>query len=127
MIKITNLLLSLALLFCAVPKAKAAVFFAQGGGASKKISLTFDDGPGKSTAKILDILKDKNVKATFFLVGERVRRFPELTKRIAMEGHEIANHTFVHINFYLYQDPDKQKAILREIISSEDEIIKPQA
>ena len=124
MIKITNLFLSLALLFCTSPKAQSAIFFAQGASSSKKIALTFDDGPGKSTSKILDILKDKNVKAAFFLIGERVERFPKLTQRIAQEGHEIANHTGAHINFYLYQKPDKQKAIIREIISSEDEIIK---
>jgi peptidoglycan/xylan/chitin deacetylase (PgdA/CDA1 family) len=124
MIKTPIIFLSFALLFCAAPKTQAIVFFSQGAVSSKKIALTFDDGPGKSTAKILDILKDKNVKATFFLIGERARRFPKLAERIALEGHEIANHTFAHVNFYLYQEPDKQKALIKEIILSEDEIIK---
>ncbi|MFF0431320.1 polysaccharide deacetylase family protein [Streptomyces sp. NPDC004327] len=63
----------------------------------KCIALTFDAGPGKDTPRLLDILKEKNVKATFFLLGEKhVKRYPEVVKRIAGEGHEVANHTWSH-------------------------------
>ncbi|MDO9536310.1 MAG: polysaccharide deacetylase family protein [Bacillota bacterium] len=59
--------------------------------------LTFDDGPGeKVTPQILDILRDENIKATFFVVGERVQRYQEILLRIYEEGHAIGNHTYSH-------------------------------
>lgn len=65
--------------------------------AAKRIALTFDDGPSKRyTAKILDILKAHGVKATFFVVGENVQKFPDLLSREIAEGHEIGNHTYSH-------------------------------
>lgn len=64
---------------------------------SKRIALTFDDGPdARNTAKILDILKEENISATFFLVGERVGHYPTVVKRIFNEGHLIANHSQSH-------------------------------
>jgi cellulose synthase/poly-beta-1,6-N-acetylglucosamine synthase-like glycosyltransferase/peptidoglycan/xylan/chitin deacetylase (PgdA/CDA1 family)/spore germination protein YaaH len=64
-----------------------------------KIVLTFDDGPDPVwTPKILDVLKQENVKAAFFVVGENGQANPELVKRIAAEGHEIGNHSFTHPN-----------------------------
>jgi peptidoglycan/xylan/chitin deacetylase (PgdA/CDA1 family) len=63
-----------------------------------KVALTFDDGPFKVTGDILDILKAYNVKATFFLVGQQVKKFPDLAKRILAEGHEIGNHSYSHKN-----------------------------
>lgn len=63
------------------------------------IALTFDDGPDAVwTPKILDILKQENVKAAFFIVGENGQSNPDLIKRIVAEGHEIGNHTFTHPN-----------------------------
>jgi cellulose synthase/poly-beta-1,6-N-acetylglucosamine synthase-like glycosyltransferase/peptidoglycan/xylan/chitin deacetylase (PgdA/CDA1 family) len=67
------------------------------GNSQKKIAITFDDGPDPQwTTKILDILKEKNVKATFFLIGVEAQENASLTKRIYNEGHEIGNHTFTH-------------------------------
>ena len=64
-----------------------------------KIVLTFDDGPDPVwTPKILDILKQENVKATFFIVGQNGQTNPDLVKRIFAEGHEIGNHSFTHPN-----------------------------
>jgi len=64
-----------------------------------KLALTFDDGPDPVwTPKILEILKEKNVKATFFIVGENGQSNPDLVKRIYAEGHEIGNHSFTHPN-----------------------------
>ena len=63
------------------------------------VCLTFDDGPGESTPLILDTLKRLGVRATFFLVGENVERYPHLARRIAEEGHEIGNHSFSHPYF----------------------------
>jgi polysaccharide deacetylase family sporulation protein PdaB len=63
----------------------------------KVIALTFDDGPDpEHTPQILDLLKQYEGKATFFLTGKKVERFPELTLRELNEGHELANHTFNH-------------------------------
>jgi peptidoglycan-N-acetylglucosamine deacetylase len=63
----------------------------------KVIALTFDDGPWKdSTQKILDILKENNVKATFFVLGSMLQEYPDLGKKIVTEGHVIANHTWHH-------------------------------
>jgi cellulose synthase/poly-beta-1,6-N-acetylglucosamine synthase-like glycosyltransferase/peptidoglycan/xylan/chitin deacetylase (PgdA/CDA1 family) len=67
------------------------------GNSQKKIAITFDDGPDPQwTPKILDVLKEKNVKATFFLIGVEAQENASLTKRIYNEGHEIGNHTFTH-------------------------------
>jgi cellulose synthase/poly-beta-1,6-N-acetylglucosamine synthase-like glycosyltransferase/peptidoglycan/xylan/chitin deacetylase (PgdA/CDA1 family)/spore germination protein YaaH len=64
-----------------------------------KIALTFDDGPDPAwTPKILDILKQENVKATFFIVGENGQANPDLVKRIFADGHAIGNHSFTHPN-----------------------------
>ncbi len=61
------------------------------------IYLTFDDGPNEPyTSQILDILKIYKAKATFFVCGKCVERFPETAKRIAQEGHTIGNHTWSH-------------------------------
>jgi peptidoglycan/xylan/chitin deacetylase (PgdA/CDA1 family) len=63
----------------------------------KVIALTFDDGPWpKSTAQVLDILKKNNIPGTFFVVGQNVKNYPDLTRRIVAEGHSIANHTWHH-------------------------------
>ncbi|MGA9564676.1 MAG: polysaccharide deacetylase family protein, partial [Candidatus Korobacteraceae bacterium] len=67
------------------------------GSSPKKIAITFDDGPDPEwTPKILDVLKEKNAKATFFLIGVEAEKNASLTKRIYNEGHEIGNHTFTH-------------------------------
>src|SRR5262249_34043027 len=64
-----------------------------------KVALTFDDGPSAEwTPKILDILKQKGVKATFFIVGSNGETNPSLVQRILAEGHEIGSHTFTHPN-----------------------------
>ena len=65
--------------------------------AAPTVALTFDDGPsGRFTRALLDGLAERNVKATFFLCGYRIRQYPELAQRIAEEGHEIGCHGFSH-------------------------------
>jgi cellulose synthase/poly-beta-1,6-N-acetylglucosamine synthase-like glycosyltransferase/peptidoglycan/xylan/chitin deacetylase (PgdA/CDA1 family) len=67
------------------------------GAANKKLALTFDDGPDPEwTPKILDILKEKNVPATFFVIGEEASKSPGLLKRAYAEGHSVGNHTYTH-------------------------------
>lgn len=61
------------------------------------IALTFDDGPHpQNTPRLLDILKARNAKATFFVVGTNARRYPDILRRIVAEGHEIGNHSNNH-------------------------------
>lgn len=73
----------------------------------KIVYLTFDDGPTISaTPKILDILKDENVKATFFVIGKYVDKYPEIVKRAYEEGHYIANHGYDHNNSILYKNKE---------------------
>lgn len=63
----------------------------------KRVFLSFDDGPSKTvTPLILDLLKQENIKATFFVLGNRVEQNPEILKRIYEEGHYIANHGYSH-------------------------------
>ncbi|MFE6717215.1 polysaccharide deacetylase family protein [Streptomyces albidoflavus] len=64
---------------------------------AKCIALTFDGGPGKDTPELLDLLKREEVPATFFLLGKKhIEKYPETVRRIAKEGHEVANHTWNH-------------------------------
>lgn len=67
------------------------------GAPGKRVVISFDDGPDPEwTPKILDVLKQYNVKATFFTIGLEAEKFPGILKRIYREGHEIGNHTFTH-------------------------------
>jgi peptidoglycan/xylan/chitin deacetylase (PgdA/CDA1 family) len=68
-------------------------------GKKKSVVLTFDDGPDPEfTPRILDILKEKNVKATFFVIGKKAAQYPDIVKRMDEEGHVIANHSYSHHN-----------------------------
>jgi peptidoglycan/xylan/chitin deacetylase (PgdA/CDA1 family) len=61
------------------------------------VRLTFDDGPVRAkTPRVLDVLSKYRVKATFFVIGQRVRRYPRLVKREYREGHSVQNHTYTH-------------------------------
>lgn len=69
---------------------------------SRHISITFDDGPNEPyTSRILDILKEYDIRATFFVIGENASKFPETIKRELREGHEVGNHTYNHKVFPL--------------------------
>lgn len=73
----------------------------------KVLYLTFDDGPsGEVTERILDILKERKVRATFFVIGESVRRYPQTAKRIVEEGHTIGIHCDSHDYKVLYAGVD---------------------
>ena len=67
-----------------------------------KIWLTFDDGPSKeATPFILKTLKEEHIKATFFLVGEQIKKHPDLVKKIITDGHIVANHSYSHKSGWL--------------------------
>ena len=64
---------------------------------SPVVALTFDDGPHpENTPRLLDILRSRQVKATFFVTGKNSQRYPSILRRISLEGHEIGNHTMTH-------------------------------
>ncbi len=80
-------------------KMPASFVIRRGGDTPGKIALTFDDGPSPDwTPRILDILKEKGVHATFFIIGENGAAHPRLVQRILAEGHDLGNHTFTHPN-----------------------------
>jgi peptidoglycan-N-acetylglucosamine deacetylase len=75
------------------------------GAVPHKIALTFDDGPDpRWTPAILDILKDKGVHASFFIIGENAGTYPDLVRREVAEGHDVGNHTFTHPNLSVVPD-----------------------
>lgn len=64
----------------------------------RRVYLTFDDGPiPEATPFVLDTLRERGIKATFFMVGENAYKHPELYKRVVSEGHSIGNHTYNHM------------------------------
>lgn len=72
----------------------------------KRVFLTFDDGPSKSvTTAILDILKQENIKASFFVLGSRVELNPSVVKRAYDEGHYLASHGYSHVYSKIYANP----------------------
>lgn len=89
----------------------------------KTIFLTFDDGPSdRVTPKILDVLKEENVKATFFIVGKNAVRRKEILRRAAREGHTLGVHSYSHVYNEIYssaqsllEDIDKCNAVIKEI------------
>lgn len=83
----------------------------------KVIALTFDDGPNAAqTPQILDLLKQYDAKATFFVVGKRMEKYPDLVRREANEGHELANHTYNH-PYFKQSTPSEQ--IRQEILKNQ--------
>lgn len=90
------------------------------------VALTFDDGPSAATTpRLLDILKEKEVVATFFELGGKVRNNPEITQRADREGHEIGSHTMYHQNLIrisraaVEADVWEAKGVFREVIGRE--------
>jgi len=78
----------------------------------KAVALTFDDGPSPVwTPRILDVLKEAQVKATFFMLGMHVQRYPDVARRVAEEGHEIGNHTYDHRGVFYYKPEELNKEV----------------
>lgn len=99
---------------------------------SPKIALTFDDGPHPVyTEKLLDGLKERGVKATFFVTGEHAKRHPELIKRMQEEGHLIGNHTYSHVQLRsdnageFEEELRKTNAVIEEITGQEVLYVRP--
>jgi hypothetical protein len=82
---------------------------------TKKVYLTFDDGPGSQTGKILDILKKNHVKATFFVTGKEDASSKKMYKRIVKEGHTLAMHSYSHIQDVIYDSKEAFAKDLKQI------------
>ena len=87
-------------------------FVREGPAEGNRIALTFDDGPTLGvTDLILDVLKERKLRATFFMIGKRVAESPELARRVLAEGHEVGNHTFTHANLTQLSDTAAEREI----------------
>jgi peptidoglycan-N-acetylglucosamine deacetylase len=81
--------------------------------AKREIFITFDDGPiPGATTHALDVLKEYDAKATFFCIGDNVRKHPEIYQRLIDEGHGIGNHSLNHLNGWKYNDYSYVKNVL---------------
>ena len=96
------------------------------------IAITFDDGPGYSTTvKLLDGLAERNVKATFFLIGNKIENNREIVERMHREGHLIGNHTYSHVdlacigNASALQEIQKTNELIRGITGEDVKYIRP--
>lgn len=76
-------------------------------------ALTFDDGPSLNTPRLLDMLSEYGIPATFFLLGKQAERYPSFVQRIVAEGHEVGNHTYSHPNLRLLSPANKTQEIAR--------------
>lgn len=87
----------------------------------KVVALTFDDGPQETNGILLDMLKEKDVRATFFMIGENIEKRPELVKRAYAEGHDIAWHSYEHkltahsTREYVEEDIKKGVALIEKV------------
>lgn len=85
------------------------------------IAITFDDGPHpQNTPRLLDMLKERGIKATFFLIGKSAATWPDVVKRIVAEGHEVANHTWTHPQLTHLKD----SKVMDELQTTHDAIVK---
>lgn len=103
-----------------VPPAGAKVGYSQVNITEKVLAMTFDDGPHPSlTPKLLDILKARNIKCTFFVIGKNAQMYPNIIRRMIAEGHEVANHTWTHASLTSLSD----EQIRSELKRSEDALV----
>ena len=96
-----------------------------------KIALTFDDGPSIYTEELLDGLKERGVKATFFVIGESAEVYPEIVTREAAEGHIVGNHTYHHVEITKLsvtaarEEIEKTNEILEKLTQKKTEYVRP--
>jgi peptidoglycan/xylan/chitin deacetylase (PgdA/CDA1 family) len=82
------------------------------------VALTFDDGPSRWTPLVLDLLREYEARATFFVIGARVREHPDLVRRIVAEGHELGSHTVTHPRLTEIEEDE----VRREIQGGQDAV-----
>ncbi|MBE9915453.1 polysaccharide deacetylase family protein [Paenibacillus donghaensis] len=91
-----------------------SIFLLSGSPSKREVALTFDDAPDDHfTPRILDVLKHEGVKATFFVVGNRLEAHPDIVRRMVKEGHIIGNHSYDHANLPKLSDADFQNQVVK--------------
>jgi len=96
----------------------------------KEIFLTFDDGPNEHTLKILNILKNFEAKATFFVCGKNLEKFPEIAEKVVEEKQSIGNHTYSHSINFLFpwnfkKEIEKTNQIIQRLTGERKKIFRP--
>lgn len=130
------ILLTILAIICVIGSLEQAEVLVMGKASaekdSKKIALTFDDGPHPYyTGQLLKGLKERNVKVTFFITGQNVEAYPEIVKEIHEDGHLIGNHTYHHIQLTsqnaeaFKQEIVKTNEIIREVTGEDTIYIRP--
>jgi peptidoglycan-N-acetylglucosamine deacetylase len=114
------------------PKNATIEFIKNGPSRGNRIALTFDDGPTpRVTDSILDELKKRKLRATFFMIGERVATAPDLARRVLAEGHEVGNHTYTHPKLTTLSDAqadveiEKTQQIMYSVLGHRPELFRP--
>ena len=98
----------------------------------KLVALTFDEGPYPPyTGQLLDVLKEKRIPATFFVIGQNAAKHPELVRRIAAEGHQLGNHTYNHVDLLkadrqgVISEIDKTNQVIAGIAGYAPHVMRP--
>ena len=97
----------------------------------KQIAFTFDDGPGEYTLQLLEGLRERDAKASFFLLGSHAEQYPELVEQMYSDGHLIGNHTYSHINMRksskseVLEELNKTDAVIEEITGEKPKFVRP--
>ena len=92
----------------------------------KEIFLSFDDGPHPTiTPIVLDMLAAHGAKASFFCIGDRVKRYPDIYQRILNEGHAVGNHTFHHLNGWKTKDEDYMSDVEQAVKVIDSSLFRP--
>lgn len=100
-------------------------------GSDRSICLTFDDGPHPNTEKILDTLKRQGAKASFFLNGAQVKKYPALARKIRDDGHFIGNHFFDHVSVktldaqQMKRQVEETEALIKEVTGASISAVRP--
>jgi peptidoglycan-N-acetylglucosamine deacetylase len=104
----------------------------RGPAGSRKVALTFDDGPlPPYSEQILDILRSRNAKATFFVCGKDAEQHPEILRRICSEGHTIGNHTWSHPYLYFMnrakcaEEIDRTQRVIQQVTGGTPRFFRP--
>ncbi|MCM1102656.1 MAG: polysaccharide deacetylase family protein [Clostridium sp.] len=115
-----------------VPAWKHADIRGQGEMNIKKVALTFDDGPHpRYTARLLEGLRERDVRVTFFVLGQSAELYPDLIKEMAQDGHLIGNHTYSHIQLtsrngqQFVEELQKTDVIIYELTGQHTEFVRP--
>ena len=97
----------------------------------RRVAFTFDDGPGPHTMRLLDALAERDIQVTFFVLGQQVRRYPEIAARMVADGHEIAFHGYDHRSFtrltpaQMIDQIERSRAIIYEATGVEPTLFRP--